>query len=82
MPIYITPGSYQHNELLAFITTKYITKLERMQLLEIKEDSMVLLCWEQKFSSVKHLCFFKSQNPEPAQPKTGKRGCATSYHYN
>lgn len=38
MSIYITPGSYKHNELLAFITTKYITKLERMQLLEIKED--------------------------------------------
>lgn len=47
MPIYITPGSYQHNELLTFIITKYITKLERMQLLEIKEDPIALPCWEQ-----------------------------------
>lgn len=44
MPIYVTPGSYQHNELVTFIITKYITKLERMQLLETKEDPRALLC--------------------------------------
>lgn len=79
MHICITPCSYQHNELLAFIITKYITKLERMWLFEIKEDPIAILCWAQLIFLLQSSCTcFKTSKPESAWTVIGKMGLRCS----